>query len=87
MARSVSNVGSLQSIWTTQSQEFATLQQHTTHLIEEYEQLYVDYDELRRMAMDMRSQMGGTCAPPFWPYGPGNDQPPPTPPFFFFNFI
>jgi hypothetical protein len=29
--------------------------------------------------------MGGTCAPPFWPYGPGNDQPPPplpAPPLF-----
>ena len=81
MARTVSNVGSLQSIWTTQSQEFATLQQHTTHLIEEYEQFYADY-ELCRMAMDIRSQMGGTCSPPFLPYGPGNDQPPPTPPIF-----
>ena len=72
MARSVSTVGSLQSISTTQSQEFVTLQQHTTHLIEEYERLYADYDELRRMAMDIRSQIGGTCAsslllPNFWP--------------------
>ncbi|KAJ6980865.1 hypothetical protein NC653_024281 [Populus alba x Populus x berolinensis] len=58
MAHSVSTVGSLQLISTTHSQEFVTLQQHTTHLIEEYERLYMDYDELCRMAMDMRSQMG-----------------------------
>jgi hypothetical protein len=34
--------------------------------------------------------MGGTCAPPFWSYDLGNDQPPPppppTPPLFYFNF-
>jgi hypothetical protein len=32
------------------------------------------------MIMDMRSHMGDTCAPLFWSYGPGNDQPPPPPP-------
>jgi len=31
--------------------------------------------------MEMRSKMGDdTCAAPFWPYGPGNNQPPPPPP-------
>jgi hypothetical protein len=24
--------------------------------------------------------MDDTCAPPFWPFCPGNDQPPPPPP-------
>jgi hypothetical protein len=36
-ARSVSIVGSSQSISSTQSQEFVALQQHTTHLTEKYE--------------------------------------------------
>jgi len=63
------------------------LQQHTTHLTEKYERLSADYEQLRQMIMDMRSQMGGTCALFFLPYGPGNDQPPPphpppTPPLF-----
>jgi hypothetical protein len=55
------------------------LQQHMTHLTEKYEWLSVDYEQLRQMVMDMRSQMGGTCAIPFWPYDPENDQPPPSP--------
>ena len=55
------------------------LQQHTTHLTKKYEQLLEDYEQLRQMIMDIRSQMGGTCAPPFWSYVPGNDQPPPPP--------
>jgi len=79
MARSVSIVGSSQSVSSIQSQEFAALQQHMTHLTEKYEWLSVDYEQLRQMVMDMRSQMGGTCAIPFWPYGPENDQPPPSP--------
>ena len=45
-----------------------------------YKRLSTDYEELRRMIMDMRSQIGATCAPPFWPYGPRNDQPPPLSP-------
>jgi hypothetical protein len=37
MARSVSIVGSSQSVSSIQSQEFAALQQHMTHLTEKYE--------------------------------------------------
>jgi hypothetical protein len=37
-ARSVSTIGSSQSISSSQSQEFMALQQHKTHLIKKYEQ-------------------------------------------------
>jgi len=63
--RSVSTVGSSQSVSSTQSQEFVALQQHTTHLTEKYERLSTDYEQLHQMVMEMRSHMGGTCAPPF----------------------
>jgi len=76
-ARSVSTIRSSQSISSTQFQEFTALQQHTTNLIEKYERLSKDYEQLFQMVMDMRIQMGGTCAPSFWPYGPRNDQSPP----------
>ena len=46
---------------------------HIAHLIEKYERLSADYEQLRQMVMDMRSQMGGMSAPPFWPYVPGKD--------------
>jgi hypothetical protein len=36
-ARSVSTVGSSQSVLSTQSKEFMALQQHTTHLTKKYE--------------------------------------------------
>ena len=42
-ARSVSTVGSSQLVLSTQSQEFAVLQQHTTHLTEKSERLSADY--------------------------------------------
>ena len=51
MDHSVSTVGSSQSISSTQSQEFTTLQQHMAHLTEEYERLSVDYGELYRMTV------------------------------------
>jgi hypothetical protein len=64
-ARSVSTVGSSQSVSSTQSQEFVALQQHTAHRTKKYEQLSTNYEQLRQMIMDMRSQMGGTWAPFF----------------------
>jgi len=52
-----------------------------THLNEKYERLATDYEELRRLVMMMRSQMGGACAPSNWPHGLGDNQPPhPLPP-------
>jgi hypothetical protein len=88
-ARSVSTIGSSQSVSSTQSEEIVALKHHKTILTEQYHQLSVDYEQLRQMVMDMKSQMGGTCVPPFWLYGPGNDQPPPPPtlPLFYFNFF
>jgi hypothetical protein len=52
----------------------ATYEQHTAHLTEKYKQLSANYEQLRQMVMNMASQSGDTCAPPFWPY---NNQPPP----------
>jgi hypothetical protein len=90
-ARSVSTVGSSQSVSNTQSKEFVALQQHTTQLTEKYNHLSAedaqlkaehaqqkaDHEQLREMVMNP-SQSGDTCAPhPFWPY---NHQPPPPPP-------
>jgi len=73
-ARSVSTVGSSPSVSSTQSEELVALKQ-------QYQQLSMNYDELRLIVMELRSKMGDdTCAAPFWPYGPGNDQPPPPPP-------
>ena len=72
--RSVSTVGSSPSVSSTQSKEFMDLKQ-------QYQQLSMNYDQLRQMVMEMRSRMGDdTCATPFWPYGPGNNQAPPPPP-------
>jgi hypothetical protein len=71
MAHSILTVRSSQLVSSTQSQEFATLQEHTAHLIEKYELLSVNYEELYRMVMDMRSQMGGTCVPSFSHLVPG----------------
>jgi hypothetical protein len=34
------------------------LQEHSVNLTEKYERLSTDYEELRRMIMDMRSHMG-----------------------------
>jgi hypothetical protein len=45
-----------------------------THLNDKYKRLIVDYEELRRLVMQIRSQMDGLFAPSL-----GDDQPPPTP--------
>jgi hypothetical protein len=36
----------------------------TTYLNEKYKRLTMDYEELRQVVMEMRSQMSDTCAPP-----------------------
>ena len=71
MTRSFSTVGSLQSVSSTQSQEFAALQQHTTLLTKKIERLSANYEYLLQIVMDMRSQMGGTCASLFGRIVPG----------------
>ena len=47
---------------------------------QQYQRLSADYEQLCQMIMDIRSHMGDTCAPPFWSFSPGNDQPSPPPP-------
>jgi len=57
-------------------------------LKQQYQQLSMNYDELRQIVMEMRLKMvDDTCAASFWPYGSRNNQPlppppPPTPPLF-----
>jgi hypothetical protein len=46
-ARSVSTVGSSQSVSSTQSKEFVALQQHTTQLTEKYDHLSAAYAQLK----------------------------------------
>jgi hypothetical protein len=52
----------------------------TTHLNDKYERLIVVYEELHQLVVEMRSEMGGSCAPPNWLYSPGNNLPPPPAP-------
>jgi hypothetical protein len=69
---SVSTVGTSQSVSSTQFEEFMALKQ-------QYERLLADYEQLRQMVMDIRLQIGDTCAPPFWSFSPRNNQSPPSP--------
>ena len=40
----------------------------------------MNYEELYRVVMDMRSYIVDPCAPPYWPHDIDDDQPPPPPP-------
>jgi hypothetical protein len=46
-ARSVSTVGSSQSVSSTQSKEFVALQQHTAQLTEKYDHLLAEHAQLK----------------------------------------
>jgi hypothetical protein len=49
-------------------------------LKQQYGQLSTDYQHLHQMIIDIRSKMSDDiCTPLFWPFRPGNDQPPPPP--------
>ena len=63
-ARSVSTVGSSQSVSSTQYKEFVALKQHTAHLTEKNKKLSANYEHLRQMVMNMASQSDDPCAPP-----------------------
>jgi hypothetical protein len=76
-ACSVLTIGSSKSVSSTQSEDIMALKQHTANLIEKYEQLSANYEQLRQIVMNMTSQSGDTCPLPFWPY---NNQPPSPPP-------
>jgi len=47
VTRSVSTVGSSQSVSSTQSKEFMALQQHTAQLTEKYDHLSAEYAQLK----------------------------------------
>jgi len=64
--RNVSTIESSQSLLSIQSPKFTVLldqgvQKCMTVLNEKYERLSTYYKELRRIVMDIRSQMSGTC--------------------------
>ena len=69
MTCSVSSVGCLQLVSSTQSSEFVDLldqgvQERTTdHLNEKYERFFTDYEKLCRVVMKMRSKMSGHVYP------------------------
>jgi hypothetical protein len=54
-ANSVLIVGSSQSVSSTKSEVIVALKQ-------QYQQLSSDYEQLRQLVMNTRSQMSGTCA-------------------------
>ena len=55
-ARSVSTVGSSQSISSTQSKEFVALQQHTAQLTEKYDHLSMEYAQLKTEHAQQRAE-------------------------------
>jgi hypothetical protein len=72
--RSASVIGCSQSIPSSQTLEFTAMldqrvQDRMTHLNDKYECLPTGFEELHQLLMEMRSQMGGSCAPPTWLYG------------------
>ncbi|KAL9377912.1 hypothetical protein Peur_029247 [Populus x canadensis] len=54
--RSVSTVGSSQSISSSQSKEFVALQQHTTQLTKKYDNLKVEYAQLKASHAQQRAK-------------------------------
>jgi hypothetical protein len=82
MNRSVSTIKCSQSVSSTQTPKFKVIldqrvQARTIHLTIDYTQLGAETVELRRLVMEMKPHMSGTCSPPYWPHGPGEDPPPP----------
>jgi hypothetical protein len=74
-----------QSIPSVQTSKFAAILDQQVQdmrrpiLMIKYEGFIVDYEELRRLVMEMRSQICGLCAPSNWPHGLDDDQPHPPP--------
>ena len=56
MARSVSTVGSSQSISSSQSKKFVALQQHTTQLTYKYDHLSAEYAQLKASHAQQRTE-------------------------------
>jgi predicted transcriptional regulator len=94
-AHSVSNIGSSQSVLSTQSKEFVAFQQHTTHLTEKYNQLsayyvqntahltekYEQFSANYEQLCQMVMNMASYSGDTCAPsFWPYNNQPPPPPP-------
>jgi uncharacterized protein (DUF3084 family) len=55
-ARSVSTVGSSQSVSSTQSKEFVALQQHTAQLTEKYDHLSAEHAQLKAEHAQLKAE-------------------------------
>jgi len=90
---SVLTVGYSQSVSSIQTSKFEVIlnqwvEVQMTHLTAETKQLSAETIELWRMYMKLKSQINGTCVPPYWPYGSNEDPPSPPPtPLFQLNCI
>jgi hypothetical protein len=51
----------------------------TTRLTTNYERLSAEMVKLRQLVIEMRSQMGGTFTPSYFPHSLSEDPPPPPP--------
>jgi len=65
--QSVSIVGCSQSVWTLEFESILNqrVESRTTHLIAETKWLGVETAEPHRLYMELKSQMGGKCVPPY----------------------
>ena len=72
MTRNVLTIGCSQLVLETQSSKFQTIlnqqvETRTNHLAVVTKRLSAKMAELRRLYMDLKSYMGGTCAPYYHP--------------------
>ena len=87
---SVSTIGYSQLVLSTQTPEFEMVlnqrvEAHAAHIAAQTKRLTVEMLDLRRLYIELKSQIGGTCAPPDWSHGPNEDLLPPFPPASILN--
>jgi hypothetical protein len=58
---------------------------HAALIADKKKRLTVEMLDLRRLYIELKSQIGGTCAPPDWSHGPNEDLLLPFPPASILN--